>query len=324
MVSKSAFITGAAGQDGVLLAELLTSAGYQVWGFVREGSSGLATLRERVPNVRIIVGDIRDRSCVAAALRTAQPDEVYNLAAFSSVGRSWALAQEVVEINTLAVVGLLDELRELRDANGREVRFYQASSSEMYGTAAYSPQTEETPFHPRSPYGVAKSAAHFLTVNYRESYGMFACSGILYNHESPLREPHFVTRKITMGVAAIASGRVDHIRLGSLDVSRDWGHAPDYVRAMWLMLQQEIPDDYIVASGRSRTLHEFLSAAFACIGVGDWSGYVVSDERHKRPAEVVGLVGDASKARSLLGWSPTVPFEEMVATMVEHDLQHGQ
>ena len=320
-MTKSALITGAAGQDGVLLAELLTEAGYQVWGFVRDGSQSLATLRDRVPAARIIIGDIRDRTCVAGALRTAQPDEVYNLAAFSSVGRSWALAQEVVAINTLAVVGLLDELRIFRDDTGRDVRFYQASSSEMFGTAAHAPQTEETPFHPRSPYGVAKTAAHFLTVNYRESYGMFACSGILYNHESPLREPHFVTRKISLGVAAIARGRADNIQLGSLDVSRDWGYAPDYVRAMWLMLQHESPDDYVVASGRSHTLSEFLSVAFACIGVEDWSRYVVSDDLHKRPAEVLGLVGDASKARSTLGWSPTLTFDEMVSSMVEHDLR---
>jgi GDPmannose 4,6-dehydratase len=323
-VNRRALITGVAGQDGVLLAELLTSRGYDVWGLAREGSSSLATLRERAPTVAIIRGDIRDRGAVATALQAARPDEVYNLAAFSSVGRSWALAHEVVEINTLAVVGLLDELRALRDATGQDVRFYQASSSEMYGTPAYTPQTEDTPFHPRSPYGVAKSAAHFLTVNYRESYGMFACSGILYNHESPLREPHFVTRKISMGVAAIARGAHEKIQLGSLDVARDWGYAPDYVQAMWLMLQQESPGDYVVASGRSRTLSEFLSTAFACIGIEDWSDYVISDDRHKRPAEVVGLVGDAGKARSVLGWCPTVSFEEMVANMVEHDLRVNQ
>lgn len=317
---RSAFITGAAGQDGILLAELLTAHGYEVCGFAREGSSGLSTLRQRVPSAVIICGDIRDRNTVGAALRAAQPDEVYNLAAFSSVGRSWAQAHEVVEINTLGVVGLLDETRALRDETGRDIRFYQASSSEMYGTPTQSPQTEETRFHPRSPYGVSKSAAHFLTVNYRESYGMFACSGILYNHESPLREAHFVTRKISMGVAAIATGRADRIQLGSLDAARDWGYAPDYVRAMWLMLQQEHPGDYVVASGQSRTLSEFLSTAFACIGVEDWSGYVFSDDQHKRPAEVLGLVGDATKARSVLGWSPTVSFEEMVSRMVEHDL----
>jgi GDPmannose 4,6-dehydratase len=226
-----------------------------------------------------------------------------------------------MEINTLAVVTLLDEIRAMREATGRDVRFYQASSSEMFGSPAVSPQTEQTTFHPRSPYGVAKSAAHFLTMNYRESYGLFACSGILYNHESPLREPHFVTRKITAGVAAIAQGRADRLKLGTLDVSRDWGWAPDYVRAMWLMLQHDKPGDYIVATGRSRTLHDFLTAAFSCVGVDDWSGHVVTDEGLLRPAEVVGLVGDASKARVELGWEPTVPFEEIVSRMVRHDLE---
>jgi GDPmannose 4,6-dehydratase len=322
-VVKSALITGAGGQDGVLLSEFLAERGYQVWGYARRESHGLKTLRARVPSANVLCGDICDRPAIAAALREAQPDEVYNLAAFSSVGRSWASAQRVVEINTLAVVGLLDELREFRESTGRDARFYQASSSEMFGSPAHSPQTEETPFHPRSPYGVAKSAAHFLTVNYRESYGMYACSGILYNHESPLREPHFVTRKITMGVAAIAQGRADRIRLGSLDVSRDWGYAPDYVHAMWLMLQQATPGDYVVASGRSRTLADFLSTAFGCVGISDWSGYVVSDDRHKRPAEVLGLVGDASKARSQLGWRPTASFEDMVSRMVTHDLRVG-
>jgi GDPmannose 4,6-dehydratase len=193
----------------------------------------------------------------------------------------------------------------------------------MFGSPAMSPQTEETTFHPRSPYGVAKSAAHFLTMNYRESYDMFACSGILYNHESPLREPHFVTRKITSGVADIACGRAQTLALGNLDVSRDWGWAPDYVRAMWAMLQQETPDDYIVATGTSRTLSDFLSVAFACVGIDDWKGYVISDRSLRRPAEVVGLVGDASKARKVLGWEPTVPFEEIVARMVQQDLKRA-
>ena len=321
MTQRSALITGAAGQDGILLSELLVSAGYRVWGMVREGSSGLSLLRERVPAVSVLTGDVRDSAVLAEALRVAEPDEVYNLAAFSSVGRSWAQARTVVEMNTLAVVGLLDEIRSFIGGRGREVRFYQASSSEMFGSAAQTPQTEETPFHPRSPYGVAKSAAHFLTVNYRESYDMFACSGILYNHESPLRPAHFVTRKISLGVAAIAAGRTDHLQLGSIDVARDWGYAPDYVRAMWLMLQQDEPADYIVASGRSRTLSEFLTAAFTCVGIDDWSGFVRSDTENVRPAEVVGLVGDATKARTRLGWHASTSFEDMVAQMVDHDLQ---
>ena len=318
--ARSALVTGAAGQDGILLSQLLAERGYAVWALVREESARTGLLRQRVPSVHVLTGDIRDRETVAAALRMAQPDEVYNLAAFSSVGRSWANAHEVMEINSLAVVTLLEELRRLEQESGRRARFYQASSSEMFGSPAVSPQTEETAFHPRSPYGVAKSAAHLLVMNYRESYGLFACSGILYNHESPLREPHFVTRKITQGVADIARGRRDRLELGTLDVSRDWGWAPDYVEAMWLMLQHDEPGDYVVASGRSRTLREFIGAAFACIGIDDWSGHVVSDDSLHRPAEVLGLVGDPSKARKVLGWRSEVSLETIVERMVEHDL----
>jgi GDPmannose 4,6-dehydratase len=322
-IDSAALITGASGQDGILLAELLAREGVTTWALVRHDSARLALLQQRVPSVKLVYGDLRDREAVRAALLEAQPDQVYNLAAFSSVGRSWAQAHDVMEVNALAVVALLDEIRAVQEVSGREVRFYQASSSEMFGSPPVSPQTEETTFHPRSPYGVAKSAAHFLTMNYRESYGMFACSGILYNHESPLREPHFVTRKITKGVAAIAAGTADTLQLGTLDVSRDWGWAPDYVRAMWLMLQHDEPGDYVVATGRARTLHDFLTAAFSCIGVDDWSDRVVADEGLLRPAEVVGLVGDAGKARRVLGWEPTVPFEEIVSRMVKHDLAGG-
>ena len=317
---RTALITGAAGQDGILLAELLVEQGYLVWGLVRDGAQRAALLRQRVPTMQLLHGDLGERDVLVEAVRTSAPDEVYNLAAFSSVARSWSHVHEVMEINALAVVTLLEELRTRQDATGQRVRFYQASSSEMFGTPSVSPQTEETAFHPRSPYGVAKSAAHLLTMNYRESYDMFACSGILYNHESPLREPHFVTRKITAGVAAIAQGRADRLELGTLDVARDWGWAPDYVRAMWLMLQHDVPGDYIVASGRSRTLREFISAAFTCVGIDDWSNLVVSDEGLMRPAEVVGLVGDPTKARKVLGWESTMPFEEIVARMVRHDL----
>jgi len=321
--TRTALITGASGQDGIFLAELLAQEGYTVWAMVREGTSRLRLLQERVPTAKIVYGDIRDRDAVETALLTAAPTEIYNLAAFSSVGRSWANASQVMEINALSVVTLLDAIRRLREATGHDVRFYQASSSEMFGTAPAAPQTEDMAFHPRSPYGVAKSAAHFLTVNYRESYGLFGCSGILYNHESPLREKHFVTRKITAGVAAIAQNRADTLHLGAIDVSRDWGWAPDYVRAMWLMLQHDVPGDYIVATGRSRTLRDFLSAAFACVGVDDWAPYVVHDEDLIRPAEVIGLVGDPSKARDVLGWEPSVAFEEIVSRMVQHDLSVG-
>jgi GDPmannose 4,6-dehydratase len=288
---------------------------------VRAPSARTALLQQRVPSLHLVQGDLRERELVDRALTEAAPDEVYNLAAFSSVGRSWEHAHEVMDINALAVVSLLDQLRAMQERTGRAVRFYQASSSEMFGTPAMSPQTEETAFHPRSPYGVAKSAAHLLTMNYRESYDLFACSGILYNHESPLREPHFVTRKITTGVAAIAAGRADRLQLGNLEVSRDWGWAPDYVRAMWLMLQHDEPGDYVIATGRSHTLQDFLSAAFACIGIDDWSRYVGSDHGLLRPAEVVGLVGDPTKARKVLGWESTVPFAEIVARMVKHDIQ---
>jgi GDPmannose 4,6-dehydratase len=240
-------------------------------------------------------------------MREARPDEVYNLAALSSVARSWSQARDVMEVNALAVVDLLEAVRAQGAVDSREIRFYQASSSEMFGTPVVSPQTEETAFHPRSPYGVAKSAAHLLTLNYRESYGMFACSGILYNHESPLREPHFVTRKISKGVAAIAQGKADRLELGTLDVARDWGWAADYVRAMWLMLQHDEPGDYIVSSGQSHTLREFLSVAFSFVGIDDWEPYVVTDPALVRPAEVMGLVGDATKARKVLGWQPTRP-----------------
>jgi GDPmannose 4,6-dehydratase len=317
---RSALVVGAAGQDGVLLSELLGAEGYRVHCLVRAGAGGQSLLRHRAPTATIHQGDIRDRAAVAAAVTSADPDEVYNLAAFSSVARSWAQAHEVVEINTLAVVGLLDEVRAHEERSGHRVRFYQASSSEMFGTPAESPQTELTAVHPRSPYGVAKSAAHYMTVNYRESYGLFTCSGILYNHESPLREPHFVTRKITRGVAAIAAGTADHLELGTLDVARDWGYAPDYVRAMWLMLQHDVPGDYVVATGRSRTLRDFLSIAFSCIGIDDWSGHVSTDDSLRRPAEVVGLVGDARKARSELGWAPTKDLEGIIDEMVRHDL----
>jgi GDPmannose 4,6-dehydratase len=320
---KRALITGANGQDGILLAELLVGEGYQVWGLVRDDGPRTELLRDRVPGITVLRGDLCDRGLLTSSLEAVRPHEVYNLAAFSSVARSWGQAREVMEVNSLAVVDLLEAVRAQNAASDQAIRFYQASSSEMFGTPAVSPQTEETAFHPRSPYGVAKSAAHLLTLNYRESYGMFACSGILYNHESPLREPHFVTRKITQGVAAIAKGEANHLELGTLDVARDWGWAPDYVRAMWLMLQHDEPGDYIVASGQSHTLREFLSVAFACVGIDDWSTYVVTDPALVRPAEVMGLVGDASKAQKVLGWQPTVPFEEIVERMVRHDLETG-
>jgi GDPmannose 4,6-dehydratase len=315
-----ALITGAAGQDGILLARLLTDNGYKVFGYVRPGSHRLPLLQRLAPEVQIIAGDIADRAAFEAALHVAGPREVYNLAGLSSVAKSWDNAAEVMAINAQAVVGLLDGVRAYGHDVRRDVRFYQASSSEMFGRPSESPQTEATAFRPVSPYGVSKVAAHLLTVNYRESHGMYACSGILYNHESSLRGPSFVTRKISMGVAAIATGHSTTLELGRLDVERDWGYAPDYVKAMWMMLQAKEPRDYVIATGQSHSLSDFLDVAFGSVGIDDWSELVRSDIGLVRPAEVADLVGDASNARLDLGWSPTIGFEEIVEQMVVHDL----
>lgn len=321
LLVRSALITGAAGQDGILLADLLHDQGYDVWVLVRPAARRLSELQQRVPAVRVLRGDVEDKASIAAALTAARPDEVYNLAAMSSVGQSWRLVEDVMRINTMGVLNMLECIRAYQGDTGRSLRYYQASSSEMFGTPEESPQRETTAFHPRSPYAVSKCAAHFLTINYRESYGMFAACGILYNHESVLREERFVTRKITRGVAGIATGRATQLALGSLEVSRDWGYAPDYVRAMWLMLQEDEPSDYVVATGKSRTLEDFLSAAFASAGISDWGHLVVLDNDFIRPSEVAGLVGDPSRANTQLGWAPTVSFEEMISLMVAHDLR---
>ncbi len=318
---RSALITGAAGQDGILLAQLLHNEGYEVWALVRPNAHRLAELRARVPSAHVLLGDVEDRKSIAAALAAARPDEVYNLAALSSVGQSWDLVDAVMRINTMGALNMLEEMRAYESANRRSARYYQASSSEMFGLPDESPQRETTAFHPRSPYAVSKCSAHYLTINYRESYEMFAACGILYNHESVLREERFVTRKITRGVAAIALGRAGELTLGSLDVSRDWGYAPDYVRAMWLMLQADEPHDYIVATGKSRTLEEFLTVAFAVVGVSDWRDVVRLDPAFVRPSEVAGLVGDPTRANEDLGWTPTLSFEEMVQAMVDHDVR---
>lgn len=320
-MTRRALITGAAGQDGTLLAEfLIHEHGYEVWAMAREPSPSAELLRARVPSVHMLYGDVRDKQVISDALKVAGPAEVYNLAALSSVARSWDHVEEVMQVNAMGVVNLLESLRDHGKMTGEMPRFYQASSSEMFGAPRESPQTETTAFHPRSPYGVSKSAAHLLTINYRESYGMYACSGILYNHESPLRGVQFVTRKIAMAAAAIARGSADHVVLGQLDVSRDWGWAPDYVRAMWMMLQHDEPSDYVVATGETHTLREFIATAFAHVGIHDWERYVRHDERLERPAEVANLVGDASKARAVLGWSPTVGFEDIVRSLVDHEL----
>jgi GDPmannose 4,6-dehydratase len=316
----TALILGAAGQDGILLSRLLLEHGLRVVGLVRPGAAE-DRLRQLAPGVEITAGDVTDSERLAQVLGHYRPGQIYNLAALSSVGRSWELVEEVMAVNAMSVVHLLEGVRRLQAGADVPVRFYQASSSEMFGLPKTSPQDENTNFHPRSPYAVAKLAAHHLTINYRESYGLFACSGILYNHESPLREPHFVTRKITRAAAAISLGLTDRLTLGTLDVARDWGHAEDYVDAMWRIMQHDDPGDYIVATGCSRTLREFLSTAFCAVGIQDWEPYVRCDPALRRPIEVSNLVGNPDKARRVLGWTPGHSFEDMVTEMVDADLR---
>lgn len=313
-----ALITGASGQDGLLLSRLLAFEGAEVLGVVR-AFGAQEMLAAAAPGARAILADITNRQAMTDLIESWEPDEIYNLAGFSSVGRSWAHVDAVLNANLMAVAGLLEAVLAAH-RRGRTIRFYQASSSEVYGLAQERPQTELTAHHPRSPYAVSKSAAQNLTTNYRESYGIFACSGVLYNHESPLRSRTFVTRKITAGVAEIARGKAEELVLGNLHVSRDWGWAPDYVRAMRLMLAQDTPRDYVIASGTSHSLVEFIEGAFRAAGIAGWSERVTSDPALVRPAEVVGLVGDASAAQRDLGWAPKVPFEDMIARMVDHDL----
>jgi GDPmannose 4,6-dehydratase len=316
----TALILGAAGQDGVLLSRLLLEHDMRVVGLVRPGAAE-DRLRRLAPGVEISPGDVTDFERLAEVLDQYVPEQIYNLAALSSVGRSWELVEEVMAVNAMSVVHLLEGVRRLQARADNPVRFYQASSSEMFGLPKASPQDETTNFHPRSPYAVAKLAAHHLTINYRESYGLFACSGILYNHESPLREPHFVTRKITQAAAAISRGLADQLTLGTLDVARDWGHAEDYVDAMWRIMQHDEPGDYIVATGRSRTLRDFLATAFGAVGIQEWEPYVRCDPALRRPIEVSNLVGNAGKAHRVLGWTPRHTFEDMIAEMVDADLR---
>jgi GDPmannose 4,6-dehydratase len=315
-MSRSALITGITGQDGGYLAEHLVAQGYEVHGLIRgQNNPRAAVLRRLVPEVRLIDGDLHDQSSLIAALEATHPDEVYNLGAISFVALSFKQAINTGETTGLGVTRMLDAIRVVNPA----IRFYQASSSEMFGKVRETPQTELTPFHPRSPYGAAKVYGHHITVNYRESYGLFAVSGILFNHESPRRGLEFVTRKITDGVARIKLGLESELRLGNLDSQRDWGFAGDYVRAMHLMLQQDEPDDFVVATGETHSVREFLELAFGHVGLR-WQEHVVVDERFLRPADVAVLVGDAGKARRVLGWAPTVSFPELVAMMVESDL----
>ncbi|RJK95369.1 GDP-mannose 4,6-dehydratase [Vallicoccus soli] len=317
-----ALITGITGQDGLYLGELLASKGYEVFGLVRGQSNPKVALVERVvPSIQLLEGDLRDLSSLIGVLEVAQPDEVYNLGAISFVGLSWKQAELTGEITGMGVLRVLEALRIHTGGDMGRVRFYQASSSEMFGKVRETPQTEATAFHPRSPYGVAKAFGHYMTVNYRESYGAHASSGILFNHESPRRGHEFVTRKVTRAVARIALGLQETVALGNLDARRDWGFAGDYVDAMWRMLQQDEPDDYVVATGVTHSIRDLLDVAFARAGVEDWSGLVVQDPRFFRPAEVDLLIGDATKARERLGWAPTVGFTELVRMMVDADLE---
>lgn len=317
MSERRALITGVSGQDGSYLAELLLEKGYRVFGAVRRSSSeNLHRIEHLLSDIELVQADLLDPQSLISMLRRTRPREVYNLAAQSYVPLSWEQPMLTAEFNAVGVARLLEAVR-LVDP---EIRFYQASSSEMFGKVREVPQNENTPFHPRSPYGVAKVYGHYITVNYRESYGLFACSGILFNHESPRRGKEFVTRKITDAVARIHCGLADEVRLGNLQARRDWGYAKDYVRAMWLMLQQDEPDDYVIATGEAHSVEEFAALAFAQVGL-DWRDYVRVDPNLLRPAEVDHLIGDASKARRKLGWQPTVSFPELVRIMVEADLE---
>ena len=313
---KRAMITGITGQDGSYLAEFLLQHGYQIFGLVRRVSqpsdARIAHLRGQLT---LLPGDLLDEASLVRALQIARPHEVYNLAAQTSVHQSFTAPAATGEVTGLGVTRLLEAVRQVDPT----IRFYQASSSEMFGQAPEAPQRETTPFAPRSPYGVAKLYGHWMTCSYRESYGLFAVSGILFNHESPRRGLEFVTRKITDGAVRIKLGLATELRLGNLEARRDWGYAGDYVRAMWMMLQQETPDDYVVATGETHSVREFCAAAFGVLGL-DWEQFVVADPAFTRPAEVDLLLGDAAKARAALGWEPAVSFEELVRLMVEADL----
>jgi len=312
-----ALITGITGQDGSYLAEFLLEQGYDVIGMVRRTSTVNFERVKHIQNkITLVSGDLLDQMSLVDCLREHRPQEVYNLAAQSFVPTSWQQPVFTGEVTALGVTRILDAIRTVDP----EIRFYQASSSEMFGKVREVPQKETTPFYPRSPYGVAKVYGHWITVNYRESYGLFACSGILFNHESSRRGLEFVTRKVTHGAARIKLGLVDRLYLGNLDARRDWGYAGDYVRAMWLMLQQDTPDDYVVCTGQTHSVRELCEAAFGHVGL-NWADYVAVDLRFVRPAEVDLLVGDASKARELLGWEPMVSFEELIAMMVDADLE---
>ncbi|MDH4237624.1 MAG: GDP-mannose 4,6-dehydratase [Nitrospira sp.] len=323
-MAKKALITGITGQDGSYLAEFLLGKGYEVHGIIRRSSSFNTSRIDalyqdpHVPDVRLrlVYGDLNDASSLNTILRTIQPDEIYNLGAQSHVRVSFEIPEYTAEVTGVGTIRLLEAIRE----SGQKPKFYQASSSEMFGKVQEIPQRETTPFYPRSPYGAAKLYAHWITVNYREAYNLFACSGILFNHESPRRGETFVTRKITKAAARIKLGLQQDLYLGNLDAKRDWGYAGDYVEAMWLMLQQEQPDDYVIATGETHTVREFLDVAFSHLGL-DWQQYVKIDPKYYRPTEVDLLIGDATKAKKQLQWEPKVRFQELARMMVEADLE---
>jgi len=317
-----AFITGITGQDGQHLAEFLHSKGYQVFGMLKGQNNPRALqIRDEFPYVELVPGDLADLPSLVSALEHAQPDEVYNLGAISFVAMSFGQAELTSNITGLGVLRMLEAVRMVGGTQDNKIRFYQASSSEMFGKVREVPQTELTPFHPRSPYGCAKVFGHDITVNYRESYGIYACSGILFNHEGPRRGLEFVTRKISNAAARIKLGVQDELVMGNLDAKRDWGYAGDYVRAMLLMLQQDAPDDYVVATGETHSIEEFLTLAFAEAGLDDWRRYVRQDPKFFRPAEVDLLIGDPKKAQDKLGWRREVDFPALVKMMVRHDLE---
>ncbi|GAB25899.1 GDP-mannose 4,6-dehydratase [Gordonia polyisoprenivorans NBRC 16320 = JCM 10675] len=318
---KTALITGITGQDGLYLSELLHSKGYRVVGLVRGQNNPKADgLAASHPFVEIVSGNLLDLSSLMRAMAFADPDEVYNLGAVSFVAYSWQNARLTSDVTGTGVLNVLEAVRLHQDTTGKQIRFYQASSSEMFGKVQEVPQRESTLLWPRSPYGVAKVFGHYMTINYRESYGMHASSGVLFNHESPRRGPEFVTRKVSRAVARIHLGLQESLALGNLDAKRDWGFAGDYVRAMWLMLQQPEADDYVISTGETHSIRELLDVAFDEVGISDWERYVHIDPRFFRPAEVDLLIGDSSKARAQLGWKPEVDFDALVRMMVRSDV----
>ena len=319
---RSALIAGVSGQDGLYLSELLLSNGYKVFGLVHSvDPQRELRLTTEVPGLQLIHGDLTDTNSLFRALEIAAPDEVYNLGAKSHVAFSWEQAQQTAQVTAIGVLNLLEAIRVSYPDAAQRPRFYQASSSEMFGKAQETPQRETTLLWPRSPYGVAKVFGHHMTINYRESYGFHASSGILFNHESPRRGPEFVTRKVTQSVARIATGKQKTIVMGNLDAMRDWGFAGDYVKAMWLMLQQDLADDYVIATGKTHSVRDLVSLAFSVTGISNWEDYVSSSDDLLRPADISSLVGDPSKAKLNLGWVPETSFEELVTMMVEHDLK---